>query len=44
MYISSCISLFADPNVPIFSAGMDAKGYIAIGMYAKGVVAVGMVA
>lgn len=43
-YISSCKDFFTESNMPIFSAGMDAKGYIAIGMYAQGIIAIGMVA
>lgn len=30
-------------GLPIFSAGMFAKGYVAIGMFAQGFLAVGMI-
>ena len=36
--------MFTTPEkYPFFSAGSDAKGYIAVGMNAKGIVAIGMI-
>jgi hypothetical protein len=43
-FVVDCGDLFTTSDYPIFSAGMNAKGYIAIGMTAQGIVSIGMMA